>query len=77
MAQVRQSLFFIIIGTNGTGKTTLLNNTLNKSNRNNVLVVDPDGYEWRDYKEVDVNALQNVTGGTNKILAPTKDEIEF
>ena len=33
MAQVRQSLFFIIIGTNGTGKTTLLNNILNNSNR--------------------------------------------
>jgi ABC-type Mn2+/Zn2+ transport system ATPase subunit len=77
MVQVRQSLFFIIIGTNGTGKTTLLNNTLNKSNRNNILVIDPDGYEWRDYKEVDINFLENLKQGTNKVLAPTKDDIEL
>ena len=77
MAQVRQSLFFIIIGTNGTGKTTLLNNILTNSNRKNVLIVDPDGYEWRQYQEIPVDEIDTLNTGTHKILAPTKEEIEY
>ena len=73
----RQSLFFIIIGTNGTGKTTLLNNILNNSNRKNVLVVDPDGYEWRQYQEIPVDEIDTLNTGNHKILAPTKEEIEY
>jgi ABC-type cobalamin/Fe3+-siderophores transport system ATPase subunit len=33
MTQVRQSLFFIIVGTNGTGKTTLLNKLISNTGR--------------------------------------------
>ena len=77
MGKVRQSLFFIIIGTNGTGKTTLLNTILENSNRKNILVVDPDGFEWQKYSEVAVDKVSSLQIGTNKIVAPVKEDIEY
>lgn len=38
----RQSLFFIIVGTNGTGKTTLLNKLISEKGGKS-LIIDPDG----------------------------------
>ena len=51
MGQVRQSLFFIIVGTNGTGKTTLLNKLISNIGRK-ALILDPDGLEWKDIQEI-------------------------
>ena len=57
MSDYRQSLFFIIVGTNGTGKTTLLNKLIAESGRK-ALIVEPDGFEWRDVKEIDDNYVK-------------------
>ena len=47
----RESLFFIIVGTNGTGKTTLLNKLISQTNRK-ALILDPDGREWDEIQEI-------------------------
>ena len=72
----RQGLFFIVIGTNGTGKTTLLRNILKGLNRKRTLIVDPDGYEWRDVKEIDYSDIPNMPEGSGKVIAPDENEIE-
>ena len=46
MSIKRQSVFFIIVGLNGTGKTTLLHKYINSMNDRKLLVIDPDGMEW-------------------------------
>ena len=72
----RQSLFFIIVGTNGTGKTTLLNNILSKTNRDKVLVVEPEGLEWQHYKEISYDQIAGFTKGKAKVVNPSPEEIE-
>ena len=42
----RQSVFFIIVGLNGTGKTTLLHKFIDSMPERKLLVLDPDGLEW-------------------------------
>ena len=70
----RQSLFFIIVGTNGTGKTTLLNKLINETNRK-ALIIDPDGLEWRDVQEIDPEKAGELKSGYGKILAPAPDDL--
>jgi ABC-type cobalamin/Fe3+-siderophores transport system ATPase subunit len=62
MTNVRQSLFFIIVGTNGTGKTTLLNKLINETNRKS-LILDPDGLEWKDVQEIEPSKSGELKSG--------------
>ena len=76
MVMQRQGLFFIIVGTNGTGKTTLLRNLLEGLNRKKTLIVEPDGYEWRDVKEIDYSEIPTMSDKSAKGLAPDEQQIE-
>lgn len=71
----RQSLFFIIVGTNGTGKTTLLNRLINEKGGKS-LVIDPDGLEWQHISEIKPEQAGELTNGQAKILAPTIEDLE-
>ena len=62
----RQSLFFIIVGTNGTGKTTLLNKLINEKGGKS-LVIDPDGLEWQQVQEIKPEQAGELTSGQAKI----------
>lgn len=72
----RQSLFFIIVGTNGTGKTTLLNRFIKEKGRK-ALIVDPDGLEWQHIKEIAPEKSGELKSGFGKVLAPTIDDLEY
>jgi ABC-type Mn2+/Zn2+ transport system ATPase subunit len=48
----------VIIGGNGTGKTTLLHEII-KIQGEKTLVVTPDDVEWRDYDEVDLTTASD------------------
>jgi len=74
MSKVRQSLFFIIVGTNGTGKTTLLNELIKGSKK--ALVIDPDGLEWRHIQEIDPLQIAEFSSGMGKILAPSDEDLK-
>jgi len=71
----RQSLFFIIVGTNGTGKTTLLNKLINEKG-GKALIVDPDGLEWQQVEEIRSEQAGELKSGQAKILFPQPDDIE-
>jgi len=75
MSEIRQSLFFIIVGTNGTGKTTLLNKLISETNRK-ALILDPDGLEWKDIEEIQPDKAGELKSGYAKILAPAPDDLE-
>ena len=75
MSDYRQSLFFIIVGTNGTGKTTLLNKLIAESGRK-ALIVEPDGFEWRDVKEIDISQVAEFSAGYGKVVAPDTEDLE-
>jgi hypothetical protein len=82
----RAAKLVILLGFNGTGKTTLLKNILEKSNQK-TLVVTPDDIEWTDYNEVDLTSPDHfVYSGINRhIFKPnskgrkdgTLDRLEF
>jgi len=71
----RQSLFFIIVGTNGTGKTTLLNKLINEKG-GKALIVDPDGLEWQQVEEIRSEQAGELKSGQAKILFPQPEDIE-
>ena len=71
----RQSLFFIIVGTNGTGKTTLLNNLINEKGGKS-LIIDPDGMEWQHVQEINPQKAGELKSGQGKILDPTPEDLE-
>jgi ABC-type Mn2+/Zn2+ transport system ATPase subunit len=73
---VRQVLFFIIVGTNGTGKTTLTKKLID--NRK-TLVVDPDGLEWSMLPTIDISEITQLKDGKKaRIIAPDyKDIVEL
>lgn len=73
---VRQVLFFIIVGTNGTGKTTLTKQLID--NRK-TLVVDPDGLEWSMLPTIDISEITQLKDGKKaRIIAPDyKDIVEL
>ena len=64
----------IIIGTNGTGKTTLLRSILQNS-KQKILIVTPDDVEWRDYEAVELNKPEDFVfkGIRRHIFDPTKN----
>ena len=73
---VRQGVFVIICGTNGTGKTTLVREFVQDERK--LLVVDPDGMEWEDLVDIDPSRVGEVIpGGKARILSPTPDELDY
>ena len=71
----RQSLFFIIVGTNGTGKTTLLNKLITEKGGKS-LIADPDGMEWSHVEEIPAEKCGELKSGQARILAPIPDDLE-
>ena len=71
----RQSLFFIIVGTNGTGKTTLLNKLINEKGGKS-LICDPDGLEWSHVQEIKAEQCGSLKSGQARVLAPIPDYLE-
>jgi ABC-type Mn2+/Zn2+ transport system ATPase subunit len=74
--KVRQVLFFIIVGTNGTGKTTLTKKLITGRK---TLVVDPDGLEWSNLPTIDIDEITLLKPDKSaRIIAPDyKDIIEL
>lgn len=63
----RLTLHVIFLGTNGTGKTTMVKNHFVKPSKRRVLIIDPDGLEpqWKEYKKIDIRnrvAMQSFKG---------------
>jgi molybdopterin-guanine dinucleotide biosynthesis protein len=78
---MRQPIFIIIVGTNGTGKTTLLHKMIKKTGRRS-LIVDPDGYEWRNLPTVEISEILEVNkrlkkGKAVKIVGPEAEDIKL
>jgi ABC-type cobalamin/Fe3+-siderophores transport system ATPase subunit len=76
MSIKRQSVFFIIVGLNGTGKTTLLHKYINSMDGRKLLVIDPDGMEWREIHTIEKEQVGYMKKGKAKIIAPDKEELE-
>tara|TARA_R110000803_G_scaffold77874_5_gene142765 strand:+ start:89 stop:709 length:621 start_codon:yes stop_codon:yes gene_type:complete len=74
--KVRQVLFFIIVGTNGTGKTTLTKKLITGRK---TLVVDPDGLEWGHIPTIDIEEMTLLKDNKSaRIIAPDyKDIVEL
>ena len=77
---MRQPIFYIIVGTNGTGKTTLLHKMVKHTGKRS-LIVDPDGYEWQSAPTVEADRIQEVNqklkkGKAVKIVAPESEDIK-
>jgi predicted methyltransferase len=71
--RVRQVLFFIIVGTNGTGKTTLTKQLINT---HKTLVVDPDGLEWSQLPTIEIDEITRLRANKHaRIIAPEYKEI--
>ena len=76
MSEVRQSLFFVICGTNGTGKTTFVRNLVSTPKK--LLVVDPDGMEWNDLPEIEAQRIAEIKdGGKARIVGPSIEEMDM
>ena len=56
----RKADFFILLGYNGTGKTSFLKKISDKADR--VLIVTPDYSEWTEIKEISVNEIVKFKG---------------
>lgn len=68
MSLSRQQLFFILVGTNGTGKTTLTKKLI--SGRK-TLVIDPDGLEWGSLPTIDMEEITQIKDGASaRVIAP-------
>lgn len=72
----RAAKLTIIIGTNGTGKTTLLRTIINRSAQR-ALIVTPDAAEWLEYAENDLATPDkvNFTGINRHIFNPYADSL--
>jgi hypothetical protein len=74
--KTRQSLFIIIVGTNGTGKTTVLRNLVNTNRR--LLVIDPDGMEWGDLPEIKLSQVAMMTPTAKaRVIGPSPEELDM
>lgn len=74
--KTRQSLFFIICGTNGTGKTTILRDMVNTERK--LLVIDPDGMEWDDLPEIQVGQIGQLQPRAKaRVIGPGPEQLEF
>jgi hypothetical protein len=79
----RPAKMTIILGTNGTGKTTLLENILQNSGQKS-LVITPDDIEWQGYDLVELDKPDDFvySGIRRHIFSPAKnvgtlDKIEY
>lgn len=73
--KVRQGVFIIIVGTNGTGKTTLTRQLI-AANGRRILVVDPDGIEWHDLATIESGDINRIKQGKRaRIIAPTPEDL--
>jgi len=70
---IRAAKSTIILGANGTGKTTVLQQILTQSNEKS-LVITPDDAEWRNYQEVELKQPDDFlyTGIRRHIFNPAK-----
>lgn len=60
---MRKAQLIIVLGTNGTGKTTFLKNRIKNINyTNRKLIVTPDPMEWTDYDTIKISELKTFTG---------------
>jgi len=65
----------IVVGTNGTGKTTIVNRLIDEVGRR-VLVVDPDGLEWHRLATIDSEKCSKIKKGKRaRIVAPTPEDL--
>jgi GTPase SAR1 family protein len=68
MSLRRQQLFLIIVGTNGTGKTTLTKKLISQRK---TLVIDPDGLEWGSLPTIDMDEITKLKDGVSaRVIAP-------
>tara|TARA_R100001129_G_scaffold48540_5_gene33436 strand:- start:1465 stop:2067 length:603 start_codon:yes stop_codon:yes gene_type:complete len=72
----RQSVFFILCGTNGTGKTTLVRQLVDSDKK--LLVVDPDGMEWNDLVEIDITRVGEIQPTKKaRVISPSAEELDY
>lgn len=66
----RQPLFILIVGTNGTGKTTLVLNDFVANYKENVLIVDADGMErkWQQFPLIEPEQISNPTHRITRVM---------
>ena len=76
MSIKRQSVFFIIVGLNGTGKTTLLHKFIDSMPERKLLVLDPDGLEWINLHTIEKEDVALMKKGKARIIAPDKEQLE-
>lgn len=81
MSKQRQCIFWIVVGTNGVGKTTFVKNIIERYPTNrNVLIADPDGYEpaWYKFPEIpSVDLIPNMTKHRFRHMNPDKEDLEY
>jgi molybdopterin-guanine dinucleotide biosynthesis protein len=70
---LRKAQLIIILGTNGTGKTTLLNNLLEKINRRK-LILTPDYSEWTHLQNIARKDIKSFSG-TKRLIYRENDFI--
>lgn len=73
----RKPLLTMVLGTNGTGKSTLMREILEKCNEKKALIVTNHAEEWRDIAEVDLSKKEDFifTGiRKTKCYQQTKDD---
>lgn len=74
----RKPMMCMVLGTNGTGKSTLMREILDKCNEKKALIVTNHIEEWRDIPEVDLSKREHFTfRGIRKTrcFPPTKTDI--
>lgn len=74
----RQSVFVIIAGTNGTGKTTYLKKIsgLSSGSKKRTLIIDPDGYEWQNVATINPDQAGMIKEGkAARIVDPLPEDI--
>jgi len=71
----RQGVFIIVVGTNGTGKTTFVTKLIDDIGRR-VLIVDPDGLEWQTVASITSDKVSKIKKGKRaRIIAPTPEDL--
>jgi GTPase SAR1 family protein len=81
MSKEREVMFVVIIGSPGTGKTTIAKRFVDQLGKKRCLIIDPDGLEqkWYQYKLIDAAEPENVKGlnGVARSYAPSQPQEMF